>query len=315
MWQRYNGTTKIFERSDDNGGSWAPLDLDAAIITQGTFALARIPVLTSAKLPANVAYVDVANTFTLNQLISKTRPELQLLHSGTSKGRLHMTAAGQTVMSNNTSHDGTNWNLDDTSAHGSIIFMSSGSEIGFYHIPSGANPRTPAKVLGISLPSALLDVPGGQIVFPAAQNASANANTLDDYEEGTWTPSYTPAAGAGITYSQQGGSYVKIGKFVLCQFVLTVSGLGTASGVVKLAGLPFAPGPALGEYGSGTFGYWVSATTALVQIPWLLTAGVSSMDLLKVTGATASSGGAQLTVADLSAAFQLIGTFMYRASA
>jgi len=44
VWQRYNGTTKIFEKSVDNGGSWAPLGLDAAIITQGALALARFPV-------------------------------------------------------------------------------------------------------------------------------------------------------------------------------------------------------------------------------------------------------------------------------
>lgn len=42
MWQRWNSTTKIFEKSSDNGGSWAALGLDAAIITQGTVAPARL---------------------------------------------------------------------------------------------------------------------------------------------------------------------------------------------------------------------------------------------------------------------------------
>ena len=49
------------------------------------------------------------------------------------------------------------------------------------------------------------------IVFPATQNASANANTLDDYEEGSWTP--TDVSGAGLTLSS-GGAYVKIGGVV-----------------------------------------------------------------------------------------------------
>src|SRR5262245_1079228 len=31
----------------------------------------------------------------------------------------------------------------------------------------------------------------GQLPFPALQNSSADANTLDDYEEGTWTPTIT----------------------------------------------------------------------------------------------------------------------------
>jgi len=33
-----------------------------------------------------------------------------------------------------------------------------------------------------------MNLAGGQIKFPATQNSSADANTLDDYEEGTWTP-------------------------------------------------------------------------------------------------------------------------------
>ena len=32
---------------------------------------------------------------------------------------------------------------------------------------------------------------GAGITFPATQSASSDANTLDDYEEGTWNPTYT----------------------------------------------------------------------------------------------------------------------------
>jgi len=39
MWQRWNGTTKIFEKSSDNGVVWTPLGLDAAILTQGKINL------------------------------------------------------------------------------------------------------------------------------------------------------------------------------------------------------------------------------------------------------------------------------------
>jgi len=40
MWQRWNGTTKIFEKSSDNGVVWTPLGLDASILTQGSITLA-----------------------------------------------------------------------------------------------------------------------------------------------------------------------------------------------------------------------------------------------------------------------------------
>ena len=74
---------------------------------------------------------------------------------------------------------------------------------------------------------------------------TAAANALDDYEEGTWTPAYTPEGGTfGITYvGAIPGRYVKIGKQVTCWFYIGTDGVNTsaASGDnVYLTGLPFA---------------------------------------------------------------------------
>jgi hypothetical protein len=73
------------------------------------------------------------------------------------------------------------------------------------------------------------------ITFPATQSASSNANTLDDYEEGSWTPTL----GGTSTYAIQRGNYVKIGKqvFVECFFEVTSIGTGSTS---KISGLPFS---------------------------------------------------------------------------
>jgi len=75
---------------------------------------------------------------------------------------------------------------------------------------------------------------GSGIAFPATQSASANANTLDDYEEGTWTPTL----GGTATYSFQGGSYTKIGRLVTAQGFLVVSSIGTGA-TNNVSGLPF----------------------------------------------------------------------------
>jgi hypothetical protein len=80
------------------------------------------------------------------------------------------------------------------------------------------------------------------ITFPATQVPSADANTLDDYEEGTWTP-FMQANGSpatGVTYTTQAGTYVKIGQFVYVQLMLSWTNKGTASGVWQIGGLPFA---------------------------------------------------------------------------
>ena len=79
---------------------------------------------------------------------------------------------------------------------------------------------------------------GAGITFPATQSDSTDANTLDDYEEGTWTP--TDGSGAGLSFTINGTStYTKIGKQVICRAGLTYP--VTASGAnANIGGLPFA---------------------------------------------------------------------------
>src|SRR4029077_18226854 len=53
--------------------------------------------------------------------------------------------------------------------------------------------------------------PSGRIKFPAAQVASGDPNTLDDYEEGGWVPVIGGTTGtSGQTYAEQSGFYTKI---------------------------------------------------------------------------------------------------------
>lgn len=61
MWQRWNSSTHIFEKSSDNGGAWTPLGLSADIITEGALAKAR--------QHSETPYKDVANTFITGQII------------------------------------------------------------------------------------------------------------------------------------------------------------------------------------------------------------------------------------------------------
>ena len=76
--------------------------------------------------------------------------------------------------------------------------------------------------------------------FPATQVASSDANTLDDYEEGTWTPVVTPASGSLTSYTSV-GNYIKIGQVVYLHFSTTFTNAGTASGALNFSGLPFQP--------------------------------------------------------------------------
>ena len=92
------------------------------------------------------------------------------------------------------------------------------------------------------------------ITFPATAVAASNANTLDDYEEGTWTPAFTPASGSftTITFSNVQGFYTKVGRFVTISLLISVQTLtvGTASGNLSISGLPFSIPSDVGHRGS-----------------------------------------------------------------
>ena len=82
------------------------------------------------------------------------------------------------------------------------------------------------------------------ITFPATQSASTNANTLDDYEEGTWTPRLSGTSGGDYTPSGiNDGRYIKIGKMVWATCTLQWSAQVTAfTGSLAVTGLPFTSG-------------------------------------------------------------------------
>jgi len=86
----------------------------------------------------------------------------------------------------------------------------------------------------------------GNITFPASVTLSSNANTLDDYEEGTFTPvfqDWSYSNSEGQTYTNQVGRYVKIGRWVTIQIYIA-SNLDSSTladgSQAKIDGLPFA---------------------------------------------------------------------------
>jgi len=86
----------------------------------------------------------------------------------------------------------------------------------------------------ISSPLSLL---GGQIKFPAVQNASLDVNTLDDYEELPWTPIDSSGAGLIFTYPIS-AQYIKIGQLVLITGGVLYPVTANAA-QIQIGGLPF----------------------------------------------------------------------------
>ena len=104
-----------------------------------------------------------------------------------------------------------------------------------------ATLTTPSFATTIGVGGTTASASGAGISFPATQSASSDVNTLDDYEEGTWTPSLKFGGGTtGLTYKNTRGVYVKVGSVVTVHgfFELTAKGSSTGNATVTL---PFSP--------------------------------------------------------------------------
>jgi hypothetical protein len=108
---------------------------------------------------------------------------------------------------------------------------------------SGFTMRSPTFTGQATIPT--INLTGGQIAFPATQVPSADGNTLDDYEEGSFQPSWS-STGASFTYdaNYRHGRYTKIGNTVYFSIYISTSGAptGTTSNFLTIIGLPFASG-------------------------------------------------------------------------
>jgi hypothetical protein len=106
----------------------------------------------------------------------------------------------------------------------------------------------------LSTGNLIIGTSGKGIDFSATPG-TGTSELFADYEEGTWTPAYSPATGAftAITYGFRSGQYVKIGDMVYVSFRMRTSAItvGTASGIVSITGLPFTSGAITVEFAFG----------------------------------------------------------------
>jgi hypothetical protein len=115
----------------------------------------------------------------------------------------------------------------------------------------------------ISVGGAAPTTSGTGITFPAANSASANANTLDDYEEGTWTPTYVNFT---ITSGTSEARYTKVGRVITANIWInatSVSCLVNATFTLPIAAVSYSAGSAVSSSLVG--GIQITGTTAAVR--------------------------------------------------
>ena len=89
----------------------------------------------------------------------------------------------------------------------------------------------------------VISTSGKGINFSAATDVASGettaSSTLDDYEEGTWTPTLSTSGGS-VGTSSSAGQYTKIGRQVIVHFQFTLSSSSGGSGTLKITNLPFS---------------------------------------------------------------------------
>ena len=115
---------------------------------------------------------------------------------------------------------------DGTEDLGDIAIQRTAADTGrmLFYTNNGTNATVKMSVL-----------PSGGITF---NGDTAAANALDDYEEGTWTPTITSGINS-ISYNVQAAHYTKIGNIVNTDFYINASGTGSGAQFV-VSGLPYA---------------------------------------------------------------------------
>ena len=128
---------------------------------------------------------------------------------------------------------------------------------------------------------------GAGITFPATQSASSDANTLDDYEEGTWTPSL----GGTTTYSTQSGTYTKVGRLVFIRGILVITTIGTGS-TTQISGLPFTN--ASGSVCPISVGSFFASATSVTSFFAAVSNGGSVINVNSLTAAGTTEGSSAI---------------------
>jgi hypothetical protein len=298
---QYNGSAwKEMLRSD---GSAAALTAIPAGNLTGTVADARISALTASKLTgalpaisgANLTGVGVAGITSSADATAITINSSEQVGIGTGSptgnAKLHIYngASGQAEASNNTEltiensgTTGIQFLTPNTAVSGLWFGDPENKEVGrMYYVHSENSLKFFTDA------SERLRIDSDGIKFNAD---TAAANALDDYEEGTWSPTFD-----GNTMTNY-GTYRKIGKMVYV--VVTISEQASSATFSTITGLPFSGGGFLrhgrtmgSDIDMNDHTYMVSGTSIVIY-------------------RNSDSGGVSMTIPSSTTRVDISGTYM-----
>ena len=182
---------------------------------------------------------------------SNTQPALQIQQEGAGKG---------IFVDQNGNNKALDINSTCTTSYGMLVQADAleGGKIAYFYSNSSDNSTrnlveitndhaSADNAVGLYIhqdgADASIELAGnGSIKFPGTQGASSDANSLDDYEEGTWQPAFVCGTSGSITADAGAslGTYTKIGNMVFLSSHIEVSAVSSPVGTLRISGMPFA---------------------------------------------------------------------------
>lgn len=153
----------------------------------------------------------------------------------------------------------------------------------------------------------------GKILFPGTQASSSDANCLDDYEEGLWSPTIVAASGVAGGYLDQSGHYVKVGTLVFTSFNVQLNGVNTLSGNVSIGAFPFTSHTSVIN-ATVALG-WSALSTSIIGLAINVSNNVTQHLLFYTTAAATGNLANVVQHSDLGANSIIRGVVVYRAAA
>ena len=191
-----------------------------------------------ATTPSTGAFTTISSTGTITQTLASGVPRLdQVATTGTSAVFHSFTNTGGQYWVG--VEDSAGNYLGGSSAYALVLYAPANKNIELNS--AGTVTLASVKNSSIALQGATPQS-GTGITFPATQSASSDANTLDDYEEGTWTPVLSDGTNNATMSSSNSGRYVKVGSQVTLFAWVDTTSLGSVSGALRITGLPFNTG-------------------------------------------------------------------------
>jgi len=163
----------------------------------------------------------------------------------------------------------------------------------------------------------IISLTSGALAYPATAIASANANTLDDYQEGVWTPgiadSNNDGSGESQTYNIQRGYYTRVGDICHAFYYLGVTSIGTLTtgDQARIVGWPF---PSINATQFSSASIMQGITLNLPGAYSVVGLMIDNAAFLLLTLWDATSGTTALSLAEFytSGAAELRGVLTYR---